>query len=672
MEPKENRIDVVIDKNAIVDDGEGTIRFSGGLTLSDDSTQMDGTKYDIPSMDISRFDGTVLADHDYSVQAIVGKAFGVAKSANRLVAEGVMFAIKQSSLARFVYDMVRGGFINAVSIGTVGPWPGEDNIYRSAALKEWSFVALGNNENATIVARNAIKHAEADGLDTKELKDFLQKNHVEVEEPKIVENSLTEKKVEEIVEKKVTEKLEAKLSTNETTMTEEEKKAAEAAEEAKRVEENKEEERENEGAAQQKAVLDAINTLGESLKGLSTKVDTIEKNAFDQSAKEPEFKQNAGGETKVMNEKFAGMSGEDITRLQVQNFYKSTKNKDAEASKILTQANEYNKNQLIEKGFVKKNAIDMETFGNFVTNPELLTEIQGYRTDFSQILSAFPYRQTNSLQMGWLVRDGDIDMQPVEMCDDGANGNLKPISEYEATANTKNLEELAAVTPICTAATIFLAADLLTDASQGYRNSYDRNKARGIIAALEKAAEDNDPASFVYAGDLNNAAGAATLLGQIRKAIFEISQGEGMLVMNEATFGIIWNALFLVGAGGNLTDTIVNGQTFQQLWLKRLVVVPNELMPTLGDTATYKTYAYEGATVTINHAMFYVNPMNVRARENGSLRFDLSTEAAYEVNGVVRSAYQRNEIVLRGSQFRGTAVLDPTRVGSLRAGAVIS
>ena len=32
-----------------------------------------------------------------------------------------------------------------------------------------------------------------------------------------------------------------------------------------------------------------------------------------------------------------------------------------------------------------------------------------------------------SLQMAWLARSGDINMQEVEHCDDGADGNLKTI-----------------------------------------------------------------------------------------------------------------------------------------------------------------------------------------------------------------------------------------------------
>jgi hypothetical protein len=640
------RIDVQIEQNKVIDDGHGVITFKGGLTLSDESEQRNGTRYDIASMDLSKYDGTVFADHDYSVSSIVGKAIGVAKKAKRLVAEGVEFAVKESALARYVHDMVLGGFINAVSIGSLGELD-ENGVYKNAQILEFSFVGIGNNMNAKIknLAKNTLEKSEADGLDTKELQNFLANNHISVEEDESQEKETQETTIEE--------------NTMEKTI---ETKAEEIVEnKAETVEEPKAD----------TSVLDAVNKMADSVKGLSEKVETMEKNAFDKGATEPEFKPS-GSDKAILSahNQFASMDWHDLTALQVQSFWKSAKQGDSDAAKQLMEINKFNKEQLVKQNMAK-NAIGMGDFGNFVTSPELLTEIQGYRTDFAAILSAFPYRQTNSLDMAWLTRNGDIDMQTVEMCDDDANGNLKPVSTYGATATTKSLEELAAVTPVCTAATIFLAADLLGDAAAGYRNSYDRNKARGIIAALEKAAEDNDTASIAETGDLTNAAGANAWLGDIRQAIFAISQGDGNLIMNEASFGMIWNALLLTGNGNVLSQQGLNGTT-STLWTKRIVVVPNELMPTLGDTGTYRTFDYEGSTVTINHAIFYVNPSNVSARENGGLRYDLSTEAAYEINGTVYSAYQRNEIVLRGSHFRGTVVLDPTRVGAVRAGAVIS
>ncbi len=661
MLKEKNQIDVLIDKNKIIDDGEGTLTFRGGLTLTDESEQRNGTQYDIKEMDLSKFDGTVFADHDYSVTAIVGKAIGVAKRAKRVVADSVQFAIKESSLARFVYEMVKSGYINAVSIGTVGELDYETGIYHNAELLEFSFVGLGNNRNAKIqqLAKNTLEASEKDGIETNQLRSFLTKNNVLVEkteEPEIKEKGITMNRLEELRAKK-----------NDGTITEDETKELEVEEGEKPtgVEPAPQ-------GDQNKSILDAINKIGESFATLKDEVAEIKQSAFDKGAKEPEFK--LGGDKKVatsFDTQLSAMNWQDRAQMQVENFFKGTKQGNMEAMQKLAKINEFHKQRLIEEGRIAKNVMGMTEFGNFVTSPEMLTQIEGYRTDFSALLSLFPYTETNSLTMAWLSRSGEIDMQSVEMCDDDADGNLKPISEYEATQRTKTLEEMAAVTPVCTAATIFLAADLLQDAAAGYRNSYERNLARGIIAALELAAEDNDDASFAESGDLTNQAGALAWLGDVRKAIFAISQGDGLLVMNEATYGILWNALLLAGNGAVMSQEGLAGN-MPTLWTKRVVVVPNELMPTIGDTGTYKTFVIDGANVVINHAIFYVNPTNFSGRQNGGLRYDLSTEAAYEINGETRSAFQRNEIVLRGSMFRGAVIRDNSRVGAVRAGAVIS
>jgi hypothetical protein len=52
-------------------------------------------------------------------------------------------------------------------------------------------------------------------------------------------------------------------------------------------------------------------------------------------------------------------------------------------------------------------------------------------------------------------------------------------------------------------------------------------------------------------------------------------------------------------------------------------------------------------------------------RTSGGLNFDLSTEAAYEDGDAVKSAFQRNELVLRGSFFRGGIVRDEDKVVAL-------
>jgi len=99
------------------------------------------------------------------------------------------------------------------------------------------------------------------------------------------------------------------------------------------------------------------------------------------------------------------------------------------------------------------------------------------------------------------------------------------------------------------------------------------------------------------------------------------------------------------------------------------IVVPNELLPTL-NTAETKSFKVEGSSVTINKAVFYVDLSTFTGRTSGGLKYDLSTEAAYEDGETVKSAFQRNELVLRGSFFRGGAVKDTDKVVALGAPGV--
>jgi len=120
----------------------------------------------------------------------------------------------------------------------------------------------------------------------------------------------------------------------------------------------------------------------------------------------------------------------------------------------------------------------------------------------------------------------------------------------------------------------------------------------------------------------------------------------------------VYNAVFFRGENGVPT---IDGKPY--------IVVPSDLLPTLGTSET-KTFAVDGANVTINHAVFYLDLGNFTGRVSGGLQYDLATQASYEDNGTVKSAFQRNEIVLRGSFFRGGAVKDRAQVAGLLAPAV--
>lgn len=663
----------VISKNAVKDQGDGRISFDTPVTVSSDDVHWDGSRYDVPSMDLSKYDGKLRSDHMYDWPSVLGHVTGLAKQGKKLVISGIDFLVNQNPYAQFAYEMVKAGGATDLSVGVEPGSAEDDGLEHNAVLAEISLVGFGNNPAAKInqIAKNAIEQSEAQGLDTKDFRDYLltisgnsldQSNDDTIKE----DNAMSEVKKNDADESKDDDQVETPTPADNPA-----DEAPQSGDDAQDEQPEKDDDDKDDDAVEQ-------NSLGEAVEKLSAQVAKLSKNAFDKSAKEPGFVKGNTAEAPASN---LPKDWKERTAMQISSYWKAEKEGDTDARVTLNKINKFHKNLLHEQG-LDKNATDgakgLTSYGNFVTSPELLTEIEGFRSDYSAVLSAFPFQQTNSLEMAWLKRDGDISMTHVGIDPSHAsdNDNLKPLSEYEGDIQRSYLEELAAVTPVANSTTIFLAADLLGDIAQGYRTEYDRKLSQLVVARLEQAIEEDASRSQGW-----NESGTDTdivKLGNVRDAIFSISQGNGVLVMNEASYGQLLGVLYSTG-NGSQTQVDALGGTLPAIWGKRVVVVPNDLMPTLGDTATYKTFTVgdnsDGAgttDVTINHAIFYVDPQVFSGRQNGGLRYDLSTDAAYERSGTVYSAYQRNELVVRGSMFRGGAVRDTSRVRGIRAANVIS
>lgn len=658
-----NRLDVKLDTNSITDEGDGVVYFRDGLTLSDESEQVNGTKYDHSTTDISQYTGEVFADHGgpmgYEISKLVGTTFGVTKENGRISAEGIKFATS-SPLGKLAYDLVKSGHLRNVSIGTQGPDADTNGVYKDHSLFELSLVGLGNNRNARMqeIIANRIDHYADKGMDVSPLQkifkqDLTNKGETMDEKSKAVnqqdEDSTTEEKVAEKTEEKVVEK------------------------ESESVKEVPAEDAENKLA---KMVENAIAPL-------IKEVETA-KQAFNDGAKEPEWNVSVGpvdGKIKANSradaeKQFKNMDKWEQAGLQYLSYLNAQKG-DTDAAKTLSALNEMNLNALKEAG-VAQNTLTLGDFGNFVTSPELQAEIVGYRTDYSEVLRAFPYQQTNSRDFSFLTRSGDIDLDDVDGIDDAVGtDNLKPVKEYSGTVATSRLQEMAAVTPISTTANLFMAADLIQDATLGYRTAADKRFAQLPIARLEQAMEQDATRSTSF--DSSGSATNAQKVSAIRTAIFSISQGDGVLVMTEASLGVLWDLLTQLGAANSLGSTMIGDNPVRSIWGKNVVTVPNDLMPTLDDSSTYRSIPEvrplaggSPVTVTVNHAIFYVPLSTWKGRTNGGLRFDLSADASYESGGSTYSAFQRNEVLLRGAIFRGGAIVDPSRVRGLRAENVIS
>lgn len=651
-----NTINVHVNKINIVDKSDGVIEFTKGLAITDNSEQLNGTRYDIKSMDISSYHDELTADHSSSIQEIIGKTYGIKKVGNKITIDGIKFAIKENALARFAYDMMLGGYLTDFSIETIGPWPDEDGIYYNSKLVGLSAVVKSNNQSATVnqIALNSIKKSQDDGLDTTQIESELgldtDKNLLDNEDNmkyKTVENT-RDFAISISFKNSAGDTVEMELKPGITIDVLEE--------EAKAVEDQISEAK-NETKTEK---VDVDKVVNAAVKPLMEKLEAMEKNAFDKAAKEPEFKTAANG-TKV--DEIKSMNWRERHGKQINAAWDFLKSNNQNAGKLLQDINEVNVEQLKEAGVVE-NSVTIADFGNFVMSPELLTEIEGHRSDFSSLISKLDYRETLSLQMAWLKRSGDISMQEVEMCDDGAGGNLKPISTYEANIQTSNLHELAAVTPVCNAATRFLAADLIGDVVAGYRNDYDRKRAQLYIARLQQAVDSTGNVE-IYTTD-SDANALESFVNTWSAMAEEIMNGT--FIFNMKTYGELVRRVLGAGISGPLAGIFTTGD--QPLLLGRpYIIVPNELLPDL-NTATTKTFTVEGVSVSVSHAVFFTDLATFTGRTSGGLNFDLSTEAAYEENLTVKSAFQRNELVLRGSFFRGGAIRDEDKVVAMGAPGV--
>lgn len=719
MQNVKNTVEVT--RNSFEDEGEGIVSFPNGLTISDNQMQRNGTTYDIDTLDISKYGGQLTADHKDELRNIIGRVEGVRKDNGRVTVNRIVYAVKQNPYARLAYDLLVGGFSKAFSTETIGMVNTADGILRNHELVGLSQVVTPNNYAAVInTVRNALQVAKNDGLNVDGIEDEILNGNL-TEEPKM-DDELKKEEVEEVVEvaEEAPERPEEAVVINEAVAeeaaeeveaeaeevveeAEPEAEKAEEVEEAEEVTENEVKEVvENEISDEQvQALFEKIDALTELVKGKEEEVpeepkepaaegvaevvvdefhneaeqeETVKenemnadeiKNAVADVLKNYFAEQAAAPEFKKAENSIADLDWKERYNKQVNAAFEALSLGNIDARKTLNEINEINLNALKEAG-IAKNTMTIASMGNFVIPPEMYREMVGRRTDYSAILDATTWRETDSLEFAWLRRNGDIDMKNVAMCtsETAPDGNLKPISEYTATPVTSKLEELAAVTVICNAATRFFAVDLLADVAAGYRNDYDRKRAQLVIARLEQAVDETGY-DVVYAPTTDTEAMVKWL-----EAIAEISDTttNGKLIFNNKTFAILKAHALEAGVQGPLSHIFTDGEQ-PMIFGTPYIIVPNDLMPSIEGQAEVIKHKVYGEDVEINHPVFYADLGEFIGYTSGGLQYDVSADASYEVAGVVKSAYQRNELVLRGSFFRGGAIKDIKRVSGIKTEA---
>lgn len=746
MDKTKNQLQVSVSNSGFVDEGDGVISFPNGLTITDDSVMRSGTRYDIDTLDVSKYQGQLTADHRDSLQTLIGKTIGLAKEGTRVSIAGIKYAIKENPLARLAYDLTVGGFSNSFSIETIGPWPGEDDrTYHNHELVGLSQVVVPNNYNAKLnqfneIVHNSLEQSKQDGLDISGVEEKFLSSIKMIKSEAVEEESMAkDKKVNtsdkeetpveapvETPEVQETEVVETEVQETEVEKTEEveneadkgsEEEVEEAEEEATEVENEavvtdasgttapQPEEESTEDEADDTDETEVVESEADDESKEDADVDSEEKvenqtnknkeklemtkeeiaeivaqsvaaalkpvqeelaeakevaqNALDAQAKEPEFEKV---EEEVKNS-YDSMDVEELFAKQLNAAVQVERTQSVEARKTLDEINARNLQALKDAKIVNA-AMTLEDLGNFVIAPELYDQVVGVRTNYQALIDATQWRETNSLEFAWLSRTADIDMQPVAIgalgdvsSPDTSDARLKPVSIPTYGPNTDKLEEMAAVTPISINVIKFAAADILADVAEGYRNDYDRKRAQLVVARLQQA---------VNANGNKHTYDISTGIIQFAQVVANLSDVTtvGTLVLNSKSLAMIKGAAI----DANLESILLELGQGTILGTPYLVV-PNDLLPTLNSTET-KSFTVQGASVTIDQAVFYADLRTFTGRSSGGLKYDVDGSASYEVDGTVYSAYQRNEVVLRGSFFRGGVVKDPSVVASIAATSV--
>jgi len=403
------------------------------------------------------------------------------------------------------------------------------------------------------------------------------------------------------------------------------------------------------------------NSVAGALKPLTEELaitKELAQNALDAQAKEPVFE-----EVEEVTNGYDDLSSDELFAKQLNAAVAVERMDSVEGRKTLNEINTRNLQALKDEKIVNR-ALTLEDLGNFVIAPELYNQVVGVRTNYQGVIDATEWRETTSLEFSWLSRSADIDMKPVATgalgdvaSPDNSNLRLKPVSKPAYGSNTSKMEEMAAVTPISINVIKFAAADILADVAEGYRNDYDRKKAQLVIARMQQAV---DTTNLKTTYDISNG------IIQFAQVVANMSDVTtiGSLIMNSRTLAMIKGAAIDANQESLLIEIgqgTILGTPF--------IVVPNDLLPTLNSGQT-RTFVVNGVNVVIDQAVFYADMRSFTGRSSGGLKYDVDGSASYEIAGIVYSAYQRNEIVLRGSFFRGGVIKDPNVIASIRAVAV--
>lgn len=142
----------------------GTISFAEPLAITDDSRQWNNTRYDINTLNLTEYDGVVTADHGDKISDVIGQVINLRKDGNKVLVDGIRFAVNENPLAVLAKNLMKGGFVTGVSIETIGEDPDDTLTWNNHSLCGLSVVAHPNNKHAYAVVANSRAEAVKNGI----------------------------------------------------------------------------------------------------------------------------------------------------------------------------------------------------------------------------------------------------------------------------------------------------------------------------------------------------------------------------------------------------------------------------------------------------------------------------------------------------------------------------
>lgn len=136
--------------------------------------QWNNTIYDLATLDITKYNGTITADHEAKLSNVIGKVINLRKSKNGVTIDGIRYAVKENPLAVLAKNLLLGGFSNGFSCETIGPDPDEDLVWKNHGLSGLSQVVYPNASECHATIENSIKECKKLGFAKNDVEDAVK------------------------------------------------------------------------------------------------------------------------------------------------------------------------------------------------------------------------------------------------------------------------------------------------------------------------------------------------------------------------------------------------------------------------------------------------------------------------------------------------------------------